>query len=68
MININELKACMVSKGMTQKMVAKAIGMSADQMSRRMVKGVFGTDEAERLIEVLEIKDPAAIFFAKKSL
>jgi hypothetical protein len=31
-----------------------------------MKKGKFGTDEAEKLIEFLHIKNPIEIFFAKK--
>ena len=29
-------------------------------------KGVFGSDEIECMIDELDIKDPAKIFFAKK--
>ena len=30
-----------------------------------MKKGVFGTDEVEVMINVLELSDPMAIFFAR---
>jgi hypothetical protein len=31
----------------------------------KMKKGVFGSDEMEKMIDYLKIDDPAAIFFAK---
>ncbi|MBO4978805.1 MAG: helix-turn-helix domain-containing protein [Clostridia bacterium] len=66
MLNKNALRAEMVRHGLTQKQVAKAIGVSEKTFFLRMKSGVFGTDEVAKLIELLEIKDPMSIFFANE--
>ena len=65
MVNTNELKAKIVSKGMTQQEVAKALNMSSKTFGLRMKKGVFGSDEIDKLIEILDIQQPMPIFFAQ---
>lgn len=65
MVNTNELRAKIVSKGMTQQEVAKALNMSSKTFSLRMKKGIFGSDEIDKLIEILEIQQPLPIFFAQ---
>lgn len=66
MVDTAKLKAAWVAKGKTQDEVAKIIGVSSKTMSFRMKKGVFGSDEMERMIDALEIKNPAEIFFANR--
>lgn len=66
MVDKNALKAEWVRKGMTKTEVTQAIGMSCPTFNRRLKKGVFGSDEIEKLINVLEIKNPMDIFFANK--
>lgn len=63
MINIKELKAQMIRKGYTQDKLAKLLGMSSRTLSNKLKKGVFGSDEIEIMIDVLEIKNPLTIFF-----
>lgn len=65
MLDRNALRAEIVRNGMTQKDMAKMIGISEKTFISRMSKGSFGTDEAEIMIRVLGIKDPATIFFAE---
>lgn len=65
MVQLNELKAAMVRKGLTQADVAKAIGISNKTFYEHMKKGVFGSDEIEKLINLLDIKDPLNVFFAR---
>lgn len=65
MLDKNALKAEIVRNGLTQKDVAKLVGISEKTFISRMQKGVFGTDEAEIMIRVLGIKNPAEIFFAQ---
>ena len=65
MILVNEIKGKMAAKGLTQEMVAQKIGMAPRTFSLRLKKGVFGTDEADKLIEILDIQNAADIFFAK---
>ena len=64
MLDRNALKAEIVRNGLTQKDVAKMIGISEKTFISRMRKGAFGTDEAEIMIRLLGIKHPAEIFFA----
>lgn len=65
MININALRGRLVEKGYTQEEMAKELGMSSVTFYRRLKRGVFGSDEIEKMIELLDIKEPSAIFFAK---
>lgn len=64
MINTNELKAAIVRKGLTQKEVAKQLNMSERTLTNRFSRGIFGSDEIEKLMNVLDISDPMPIFFA----
>ena len=66
MINVNELKAEIVRNGMTQQQFCKKIGMAQSTFVRKMHLGVVNTDEAVKMIEVLNIKDPAKIFLKRK--
>ena len=66
MIDRNALKAEFVRNGYTQKDIAKILNISEKTLIARLNKGVFGTDEAQILVEKLHIKNPAAIFFAKQ--
>lgn len=65
MIMVNELKGRMVAKGYNQEQLAKILGMSPKTLGLKLKKGVMGSDEIEKLIELLEIEEPLAIFFAK---
>lgn len=65
MVDINSLKAAMVKKGLTQEKVAKMMNISPRTLSSRMAKGVFGSDEIELLMNILDIDDPVSIFFAQ---
>lgn len=65
MVDTNRLKGVIVSNGLTQEDVAKHLGMATKTFYLRMKKGVFGSDEIEKMIEYLNIDDPMAIFFAK---
>ena len=64
MLNVRELRAAIVRKGLTQRQVAQKCGMSEKTFISRMKNGAFGTDEAQILIELLDIKNPVEIFFA----
>ena len=66
MLNANALRAEIARNGMTQGEVAKRIGMSANTFSTKMKNSGFGIVEAERLIHLLGIRDPNAIFFSQE--
>lgn len=63
MVNVAELRAELARKQLTQKELAKRIGISEQTLSRRMKTKVFGSDEIEKIIRVLDVKDPISIFF-----
>ncbi len=65
MLDRNGLRAEMARNGMTQKELAKKVGVSEKTFISKMKKGVFYTDEAQLIVDVLKIADPSAIFFAK---
>ena len=66
MIKTNELKGIIVKNGFTQKQVAKKIGITPKTFYEKMKKGVFGSDEIQIMIDMLNIDNPAEIFFAKE--
>lgn len=66
MIDTNALRGAIVSKGMTQQAVAKHLNIAPKTFYSKMKKGVFGSDEMDAMIKLLEIQNPSAIFFAKK--
>lgn len=65
MVNANELKAAWVRKGLTQKEVAEKLNIAPRTLSVKLRKGIFGSDEIECLMYLLDIKEPMPIFFAK---
>lgn len=66
MIDTNALRGRIAEKGFSQSDVAKSIGITPKTFYTKMDKGVFGSDEIEAMIALLDIKDPARIFFANK--
>lgn len=63
MLNVPEFKAAMVRKGFTQKSLSEILGVSEKTLCERLKQKRFGTEEIEKLIPLLEINDPMAIFF-----
>lgn len=66
MFNGNVLKAEIARNGYTQGQVAEMLGMSANTFSLKLKKGKFGCDEADRMIDILDIKQPAFVFFGRE--
>lgn len=66
MLQTNELRAAFSRNGVTQAEVAKVIGVSEKTFSDRMKKGVFGSDEIDKMIDYLKIEDPLFVFFGRK--
>ena len=66
MIKTDKLLGMITEKRMTQKEVAKRIGISPKTFYDKMRKGVFGSDEIQIMIDCLNIDDPMSIFFAKE--
>lgn len=65
MVDTNRLKSVIVLNGKTQEDVANHIGMTPKTFYLKMKKGVFGSDEIEKMIDYLNIEEPMPIFFAK---
>lgn len=61
-MNTAKLKGIIAERGFSQNDVAKAIGISSRSFYSKMKRGVFGTDEATAMVELLEIQNPADIF------
>lgn len=66
MVNTSKLKGVIVANDKTQEEVAKAIGITPKTFYLKMKKGVFGSDEIEKMIKLLNIDDPISIFFANE--
>lgn len=66
MCDTNRLRACWVAKGLRQRDVAEIIGVCEKTFCERMKKGVFGSDEIQKMIKALDITDPVPIFFANQ--
>lgn len=65
MINVNALRGIIAARGMTQQDVALILRINPKTFYNKMKKGVFGSDEIEKMISVLSIDHPEKIFFAK---
>ena len=63
MVNTAKIKGLIIEKGMTQAQVAKILDISEDTFYRKMRAGKFTTDEAYNLSQLLDIENPAEVFF-----
>lgn len=57
-----KLLGLIAERGLSQAKVAKEIGMRPETFYRKIKAGVFGTDEVQKMIKLLDISDPADIF------
>lgn len=61
-MNTAKLKGIIAERGFSQCEVAKMIGISPRAFYDKMKRGVFGTDEATAMVQLLDIPNPADIF------
>ncbi len=66
MLNVSDLKAEMVRNGFTHGRLAKELGLASRSIGRKMKSGEFSRSEIEKIIELLHLKNPTEIFFAKE--
>lgn len=66
MIAVNLLKAEFVKNNYTQKDVADLLGISTKTLYNKLKCGDLGCEEAQILVEKLNIKNPTEIFFAQE--
>lgn len=65
MIDTQKLKGIIAEKNTSQRQVAFALGMTEKTFYEKMKIGIFGSDEIDKMIELLEIKNPVPIFFTQ---
>lgn len=61
MIQVNKLKALFVENGLSYKDVANEIGISEATMNRRMKTNIFGSDEIQKMVNLLKLSKDVAI-------
>lgn len=64
MIRVDELRGIISKRGYSQAKVAKKLGITPKTFYEKMSKGIFGSDEIEKMINLLEIENPMDVFFA----
>ena len=65
MIATDKLRGIIAERGMSQRQLAKQLGMTEKTFYSKMHKGVFRTDEVEQMVDILNIQNPSEIFFAR---
>ena len=63
MIDTNELRGIIAKNGLSQSEWARKLGMTPKTFYDKMKKGVFSSNEIEKMIVQLGIENPIAIFF-----
>ena len=53
----------MKEQGYQDNELADAIGLSQNEFAARKAEGVFGSDEIEKMIDILQIEHPESVFF-----
>lgn len=67
MIKTDVLKGEITRNGLSQRKVAKHLGMSDKTFYDKMKKGIFDSDEICEMISLLKLSDPMSIFLCNKS-
>lgn len=63
LIDTNELRGVIAKNGLSQSELARKLGITPKTFYDKMKKGVFSSDEIEKMIVQLGIENPIAIFF-----
>lgn len=66
MIRTDLLRGKIAEKGYSQLNMAKMLGITGKAFYNKMKKGIFKSDEIQKMIDILEIDNPVAIFFANE--
>lgn len=64
MVNVSKIKGLMAEKSLSGVDLAKALKITPKTFYEKMKKGRFNSNEMETMTVVLDIRDPASIFFA----
>ena len=65
MIDTQKLKGIIAERNTSQRQVAFALGMTEKTFYEKMKIGIFGSDEIDKMIALLEIQDPTPVFFTQ---
>lgn len=63
MIRRDLLNGEIARAGVSKAYVAEKIGMTPKTFYLKEKRGVFASDEIEKIVSVCDIKDPVAVFF-----
>lgn len=63
MVDTTRLKSIIVLNETTQEEVARELGMTPKTFYLKMKRKIFGSDEIEKMIDLLHIDDPMSVFF-----
>ena len=63
MVDTAKLREIMKEQGYQDNELADAIGLSQNEFAARKAEGVFGSDEIEKMIDILQIEHPESVFF-----
>lgn len=66
MIKVDKLRGIIAERRMSQADVATSLGITPKTFYEKMKNGVFGSDEIQKMIEILDIEDPMSVFFARE--
>lgn len=66
LVRTDLLRGKIAEKGFSQAGMAKILGISGKSFYNKMQKGIFKSDEIQKMIEVLDIDNPIAYFFAQE--
>lgn len=66
MIDVNALRGKIAEQGTSQVKVAEYIGITPKTFYTKMSKGIFRSDEIDKMIDYLHIENPVEIFLQKK--
>lgn len=62
MVDVDRIRGLMAQHRLTQADVAKYMGIGVTTLQRKLKTKNFDTDECEKLIDLLDIKDPTIFF------
>ena len=64
MVDTNKLRGIIAENGLSQRKVAKSLGITDKTFYEKMKKGIFNSAEIAIMISLLSINNPMEVFFA----
>lgn len=65
MVDTDKLRGIIAEKGYSQRKLAEELKLNETTFYRKMQRAVFDSDEIYAMIQILGIKNPTDIFFAR---